>query len=417
VIGEFKRAFDVAVIPHFSSVLPGKLDVLVVIDAAILQRDMLYAIDQHVMGGGGLIVLIDPRLHMGSGSDRVSAQPSEAVDDISDLLLHWGARYVSGEVVGDEAFAAPVMDSRQHQLAFPFWLRIGDEGLVRTHPVTGAINELLFVEPGAFELTMPERASALVTTTARSGALPASAFATKVPEELARAFKSDGRQRALAVALKGPFTSAFPKPIEGAAADRHRARSTGEPAVFAVADVDWVFDAFSFQSAETSGGQAMRPLNDNAALLLNMIDFASGDPTLIAIRSRGRLARPFTRVATLLREGQQRYRNEEADIAGRIAKVEQQIAKVPEAAGVARIEQLPDEIQNRIRQLERDLVPQRKRLRELRLGMREGVETLGVRLTIVNLLAGPVLVCAFALLMRRLRRRPLIDVKAGPTES
>lgn len=416
ILSELKRAFDVAVIPHFSATLPEKLDVLVMIDATVLQRDMLYAIDQHVMGGGGLIVLIDPRLQVSSAVDRISPQPSDEINDISDLLLRWGVRYVSGEVVGDESFAAPVMDSNQHQLAFPFWLRIGAEGLGRAHAVTGVINELLFVEPGAFEITAPERAVSLVTTTARSGVLPANAFATAAPEQLARAFKSDGKQRVLAVALNGPFASAFTQPPGSPPKDRHRAQATGEPAVFAVADVDWIFDDFSMQTLENGGRAGLRPLNDNAALLQNMIDHAASDPALISIRSRGRLARPFTRVAALVREGQQRFRSEEAEIAGRIAKVEQQIARIPQTAGVARIEQLPESIQDRIRQLQRDLTPHRQQLRALRLRMREEVERLGTRLTVLNLLAGPVFAGALALLMRRLRRSSLTGIKAVPSQ-
>jgi hypothetical protein len=51
------------------------------------------------------------------------------------------------------------------------------------------------------------------------------------------------------------------------------------------------------------------------------------------------------------------------------------------------------------------MLPARTRLREIRLLMREQVESLGRRLTLFNLLAGPLLVIVLFLALRRLRRR------------
>jgi ABC-2 type transport system permease protein len=410
ILADLKRAFDVAVVPHFSAELPEGLDVLVLIDATILRREMLYAIDQHVMRGGGLIVLIDPRLQIAAGSERPTPEPSEDVNDISDLLLRWGVRYRSGEVVGDDTFSAPVMDSRRQQLLFPFWMRMREEGLAGAHPVTAAINELLLVEAGSFEITAAERVTALVSTTRRSGVLAQSSFAAQSPEQLTAALKGDGRARAAAVHIRGPLASAFAGPLDGTSGPRHVARSTGAPSVFAIADADWLFDSFSVEVQMAGGGAASRPLNDNWALFLNMVDYAGGEPALIGIRSRGRLSRPFTRVEALLREGQQRYRAEEAEVAAIIGRVDQQIARIVETAGVQRIEQLPDAIQARLQQLQKDLAPQRKRLRDLRLRMREDVDRLGIRLTALNLLSGPVLAALLWLLVRQMRQRRLISI-------
>jgi hypothetical protein len=79
---------------------------------------------------------------------------------------------------------------------------------------------------------------------------------------------------------------------------------------------------------------------------------------------------------------------------------------VLDTAGVSRAEQLPDALQAQLRGLLTDLLPARTRLREIRLLMREQVESLGRRLTLFNLLAGPLLVIVLFLALRRLRRRP-----------
>src|SRR5690606_18848252 len=83
---EVKRQYDVAISPHFADTLPEDLDALVVMDASILRSDLLYQIDQHVMAGKGLIVMIDPYARFNSGVPPVLPQPSDSINDISDLL-------------------------------------------------------------------------------------------------------------------------------------------------------------------------------------------------------------------------------------------------------------------------------------------------------------------------------------------
>ena len=404
-VSQLRQAYDLAIIPHFTPKLPDDLDVLILIDATILQRDLIYQIDQFVMGGGSLIVMMDPRLRFHPPSDVVNPEPSEEVNDISDVLSRYGVVYEGENVVGDLRLASFVVDREQRRLSYPYWLRIRRETLSDAHPVTADLNEVFFAEPGALRITAADRAVALVTTTEKAGAHERKDLAGKQPGELAGAFKAAGGKRAIAVALNGPFGSAFDTPPEKSRKQDHRTASTGSPSVFVLADVDWIFDPFSLQRAEVDGRVIVRPLNDNLTFLLNMVEYASGDPALIGIRSRGRLQRPFTRVAELFRTAQAQYRDTESELARRIAKVEGEIAKIPDAAGVERIDQLPENLQAQIRQLRNDLLPVRRALRDIRLKSRDQVDRLGRQLTILNLVAGPLLVLAFTGLIALVRRR------------
>jgi ABC-2 type transport system permease protein len=401
---ELKRGYDVVVVPHFADALPQDLDVLLVIDATVLKREMLYAIDQHVMAGHGLIVMMDPQVRFNRASNIVTPRPSAEINDISDLVLRYGARYIGTEVVGDSELSSLVVDEDQQQLAYPYWPRIRRDGLSTAHPVTADLDEITFAEPGALAL-VGEGAAAIVTTTEAAGALPREEFAGKSPQQLAARFAPGGGRRVLAAALGGPFTSAFSAAPEGMPADRFRPRSAGSAGVLVLADVDWIFDPFSVQQVRAGDQVLTRPLNDNIALLLNMVEYAAGDPALIAIRSRGHLQRPFTRVSAILHAARQEHGGEEADLARRVGKVETTIASVLETAGVSRAEQLPEAVQSQLRGLLTGLLPERTRLRELRLLMREQVESLGRRLTLFNLLAGPLLVIVLFLALRLLRRR------------
>ena len=74
---------------------------MVIIDASILRREMLYEIDQFVMRGGNLIVMIAPYVRFNRASNAVNPSPSEKTNDITDLLAKWGVRYAHEFVVGD----------------------------------------------------------------------------------------------------------------------------------------------------------------------------------------------------------------------------------------------------------------------------------------------------------------------------
>ncbi|MEQ1713728.1 MAG: Gldg family protein, partial [Hyphomicrobium sp.] len=411
VLEEIKRSYDVAVVPHFADALPDGLDAVVVIGAAILKRDMLYALDQHVMAGKGLIVLVDPYARFNSASDVVVPQPSDEVNDVSDLLLRYGVRFELDAVVGDAGLASSVTGADARQISYPFWLRIGREQLSPAHSVSANLNELLFAEPGALISDgVRGRAgsmTALVTTGAASGALARTRAAGQSAEALAAMFVPDGKPRVLAAALDGPFDSAFPGPPAEPSGVAHLARSTGPAGVFAVADMDFIFDPMALQEVVTGDSRHARPLNDNIAFLLNMIECATGDPRLLAIRSRGTLQRPFTRVSQLLAAAQHRYRDQEARLLGAIGKVEGDVRKVTELAGVKDVSELPLAIRQKITTLLAALQPHRRELRQIRLGMREDIDRLGARLTMLNLAAGPLVAFAFAIAARWTRRRRL----------
>lgn len=414
VLEEVKRSYDVAIVPHFADALPEGLDAVVVIGATILKREMLYALDQHVMRGKGLIVLVDPFARFNSASDTVVPQPSEEINDISDLLLRYGVRFEPDSVVGDAKLASPVTGADARQISYPFWIRIGRDQLSSAHSVSANLNELLFAEPGALTITpAAQRArnvTALVTTSEGSGALARASASGKSAEEIAALFVADGKPRTLAAAIDGPFESAFAAP-PGNIAAAHAARSTGPAGVFAVADMDFIFDPMAFQEVVTGDRRHARPLNDNIAFLLNMIEYATGDPRLLAIRSRGTLQRPFTRVAQLLAASQSRYRDQESRLLAAISKVEGDIRKVVEVAGVKEVSELPPAIREKITALLSALQPHRRELRQIRLGMREDVDRLGVRLTLINLAAALVFALLFALAARFARVRRLRSIR------
>ena len=394
VLADLRARSDLAVVPYFADGLPDDLDVLLVIGATVLKRSMLGSIDRFVAGGGTIVVLVDPFVRFNRASQRTRPAPSGELNDITDLLAAFGFRFDVGEVVGDETFAAPVSIGGAGASGYPFWIRVPEGGLAQSHPVTGALRELLFAEPGALEIEAGRGIVPLAFTSGRSGVLSRERFADSTPEALASEFAAGAQSRVLAAYASGPFTSA----VTGTPGD-------GAARVFAVADVDWIFDPFSVEVADAAGETLTRPINDNRAFLLNMVEFGGGAAPLAQIRTRGRLRRPFTRIERLFREGEADTREELAELARRIAEGERHIEKLTAASGTASPGRLRGEISEVVTDIRRSLLPLRHREREIRARIRAGVEALQAQVIAVNFGAPVVLAALLAGIVRWRRRR------------
>ena len=392
-LAELRARSDLAVVPYFADALPDGLDVLLVIDATVLKSSMLRSIDRFVAGGGTLIVLVDPFARFNRASRATHPSPSEQLDDITDLLAAFGFHFDAGRVVGDESFAAPVSIGGAGASGYPFWVRVPESGLAAAHPVTGALRELLFAEPGSLEVDAAGDFVPLAFTSARSGELARERFAGAAPAALASEFVAGDESRVLAAYAPGPFMSAVDG-TEGEAGAR----------VFVVADVDWIFDPFSVEVADAAGETLTRPINDNRAFLLNMVEFGGSAASLAQIRTRGRLRRPFTRFEELFREGEADTREELAEIARRIAQGERHIEKLTAASGATAPAQLRGEVAEMVTEIRRGLLPLRHREREIRARIRAGVDELQARVIAANF-GAPVALAALLAGMVRWRRR------------
>ena len=393
-LAELRARNDLSAVPYFADALPGGLDVLIAIDASLLKRSMLRSIDRFVARGGALIVLIDPFVRLNQASGQTRPAPSDALDDITDLLAAFGFRFDVGEVVGDASFAAPVSIGGVGAAGYPFWIRAPESALASSHPTTSALRELLFAEPGALDIDAARGVVPLVVTSARAGVLARERFPGAAPGALASEFAPGGGARVLAAYASGPFPSA----ITGAAGAR-------QARVFVVADVDWILDPFAVAAADESGRALTRPINDNHAFLMNMVTFGSGAAPLAEIRSRGRLRRPFTRIEALFQAGEAHTRDELSQLARAIAQGEDHLEKLIAQSGDASPERLRGELAHTITELRQRLLPLRRRERELRAQIRTGVDALQARVIAVNFAAPTALAAALAGLVAWRRRR------------
>jgi ABC-type uncharacterized transport system involved in gliding motility auxiliary subunit len=152
------------------------------------------------------------------------------------------------------------------------------------------------------------------------------------------------------------------------------------------------------------GQTAAKPINDNLAFAANSLDFLSGSPDLISIRGKGNSVRPFVVVERMEAAANEKY---EQQLTGLEAQLNDVQAKLTDLQGkkseTGRLVASP-EVTKAIEDFQKQEARLRGERRDIRRALRENIDALGHRLLAVNVLASPLLVCAFGLWFRRSRR-------------
>ena len=401
ILEELKSQYDVTVIPQFADVLPGDIDVLIVIDTPILRRGMLVAIDKHISSGSGALLLVDPHQRMNEANASLAVQASEEgeINTLGDLLSSYGLEMANDKIVGDDLNPSLVRSSSGKAYPFPYWMELGKNNISRNHPVSSLLNKLLFADAGHFEITDENQiVHSIVYTSAETAELSKYEIKKQSAEQLAANFAPGSHPpRNLVVYIDGPIEQAF--------ADGEVEVGSRNASLFAVSDADWIYNGYSITEAQVGGATMPRPINDNFSLFLNIVEYLAGDERLMAIRSRGNPVRSFERVEEMLNEARRTYREREADYLAQISKAESSIAEVMQMTGAASREQLPDDLRQQVMQLQALAYPIKRNLRTLRQRMRKDVRALFRNIVIFNIAVGPILVIGVNALLRWRRRQ------------
>ena len=401
ILEELKSQYDVTVIPQFADVLPGDIDVLIVIDTPILRRGMLVAIDKHISSGSGALLLVDPHQRMNEANASLAIRASEEgeINTLVDLLSFYGLEMAGDKIVGDDLNPSLVRSSSGKAYPFPYWMELGKNNISRNHPVSSLLNKLLFADAGHFEITDENQiVHSIVYTSAETAELSKYEIKKQSAEQLAANFAPGSHPpRNLVVYIDGPIEQAF--------ADGDVEVESRNASLFAVSDADWIYNGYSMTEAQVGGATMPRPINDNFSLFLNIVEYLAGDERLMAIRSRGNPVRSFERVEEMLNEARRTYREREADYLAQISKAESSIAEVMQMTGAASREQLPDDLQQQVMQLQALAYPIKRNLRTLRQRMRKDVSALFRNIVIFNIAVGPILVIGVNALLRWRRRQ------------
>ncbi len=406
VYEQLGQLFDIETIDWGADSLPDNIDLLLMVHPKDLSDLMLYQLDQFVLGGGRLIVFLDPfaESDRGNPNDPMAMMQAGSTSNLGPLLDSWGVSFDTGRVIGDLQYGVGTSQSRHIGI-----LSVPADGLNSEDVVSADLQAVNFSSTGW--LAPVEGAStrfeALVQSSENAAPLDASRlrFLTD-PAELMKGFNPTGDRYALAVRLSGPARSAFDPPDADAQSASHRAESNESGiTVMLFADTDLLTDRLWVQKQPFMGQNLVSAFADNGTLVVNAADNMVGNRDLIGIRTRLSSSRPFDRVSELQVEAERSYLATEERLQQELADTERKLTELQMAKGESELLVLSDEQQAEIDRFMDRKLEIRKELRQVQHDLQRDIDRLGTRLKLINIAFIPVLVMIAALLYALQRRR------------
>jgi ABC-type uncharacterized transport system involved in gliding motility auxiliary subunit len=434
-VQELKSTYDVEEIQPDQATLPEGLDVLALIHPKNLSDGMQYAIDQYVMRGGHVIAFVDPFCETEQASmQQMGMQQRMQTDTASNLprlFESWGIALESGqestdvptgksdskpEIVADPSLGIKARVSGGQVDDVIVWLGLTKDNCNKSEIVTNGLDNLMYIDGGAIKKVTNSNditVTPLLTSTSKAGMVNDMMMRLGNVSQLKNEYKPDTTAKNLAVMITGKFKTAFPdgQPAAKDGAEKPKestlAASEKPATIIVVADVDMISDSYSVQVSNFFGQNIVQTLNDNQRFAGNAVEFLTGSQELIALRSRGRSQRPFTRVKSLETAAQDRYREEEKGLEAKLDEANRRLTELERGEG-GKNRVLDQAYAAEVKKFRDEQVGTRRKLREVRRILREDIETLGARVKFINIALLPIGITLASLILamtKSLRRR------------
>lgn len=386
VVSELKKISSVEKLEQNIESIPEQIKVLVLHHPKDLPENTLKAIDRFVRKSGRLIVLVDPFSRFDLDRQYQTNNPEKSISsNIEKLFKAWEIEFDSSKVVGDLKFPTQI-NSAGDSISFPFFIQVGKSGLNKDSIITNNLKQLIITEPGSIRLRAgsSHRLEPLLETSTSTGTVQAE-VARLGPNAMRQKTTSEKNSFTLAALVRGKFKSAFSDEKLSKTEDE----SNTENVVLVIGDTDFIADQNSVQRVQFANQIVLRHVNDNIRFFINSVEFLGGSEDLISIRSRSRVLRPFEKLVEIQEAAQSKWKSEEEAIQKALTETQR---KLQEMQG-ARIEDnkliLTSEQQAEIEKFRNQESRMRKKLRDVRKNLREDIEQLGRRLTILNMTIVP----------------------------
>jgi ABC-type uncharacterized transport system involved in gliding motility auxiliary subunit len=410
---QLAELFEIEPVDAQAGELPTDLDLLLLVHPKALAPDLLYSIEQFVLGGGSLVAFLDPfaEADQGDPNDPMARMQAGSSSDLGSLLAAWGVVFERGRAVGDLQYGIGSGPNRHIGI-----LSVPAEGMNEGDIVSADLEVVNFSSAGWFE---PAEGAAtqwdvLVRSSENAAPMDTSRFRfLSNPADLLDGFNPTGERFALAVRVSGPANASLEAP-EGLA-DAHRAAAAEDGiSVLLFADTDLLTDRLWVQRQPFFGQDVISAFADNGSLVVNAVDNMLGNRDLISIRTRANSARPFERVDELRVAAERAYRDTEERLQLELEETERRLSDLQAAKGEGELTIISDEQQAEIQRFMDRRLQIRRELRQVQHDLQRDIDRLGSRLKLLNIALVPaiVLLLAIAYDVRRRRRQDRAGAKA-----
>ncbi|MGE0225788.1 MAG: Gldg family protein [Acetobacteraceae bacterium] len=416
-----RQTNTVKTVPTDAQVIDPDIEVLLVAQAQNLSEATQYAIDQFVMRGGRLMVMVDPWSEaMASTPSPTGQPPTDASSNLKKLFDAWGIEFDPTRVVGDLTGAWRVRaspDERLQSVNYVAWFNIRD-GLNHDDPATVDLTQVTVASAGALKKAESAQVefTPLLSSSPRSGMIPVEQVKMPQPAKILADFKPEGGPRVIAARVRGVLKSAFSGPPDLPADQKrpenfpaYKAQTDGPANLVLVADSDILADRFWVRIADFFGHQTMTPFADNGPFVANLVGTLSGGDALIGLRSRGDTNRPFVLVNEIQSDAEARFRQTEQALQKHLEDVEKQLRTLRSGTGEGADRKaepvITAEQRAAIDDARRDIVETRQKLRAVQLDLNREISALETSLRLFNIVLVPAILAILAIILGLIQRR------------
>lgn len=421
IMKQIREIFDVRFISRQTLDIPPDIDVLMLVNPKKFNEETLYAIDQHVMRGGNLIVLIDPfsEVEVALGEVPYTIRP-----DLDRLFKTWGVSFDPVKFVADMELARTAShteDEKSMQLKFPPWIGLNEHYLSPEDPITGTLSSVNLAYAGHFNITKEIEdltATPLMFSSKESQLLNNTQGLSPDPAAMQRLFRAGGRNYILGLRLKGTPESAFDKaPTRNFLKQRpeaHIEKAVRPVNIILIADSDFLADKYWTNKSKLLGVEQTYPFAGNGDLIVNALDNLSGAASLIDLRSKADWRRPFTVLEEMALKANRQYREQETKLYTELTAAQERLQKLTETSSMKNQELLTREDMAEIQMLQERVIALRSALRSVQNILTSNITALQSFLIMLNVAFVPGLLVIIALFVAwRRRARRVSQIKKG----
>ena len=401
------------------------VDTLAVIHPVGFPEKTLFAVDQYLMKGGHLVVLVDPHT-LSDVKSRGGFESSSPDNGFKKLMDKWGVEAPKHLFAGDKYLSGIGQVNRhrgpQRLLAL---LNCNSKCSDRyKDPISSGVNKATFVYPGVLRKKDVEGTTAtpILSTSEKGNSYTAQARELNNPSRLWDSFSEGTQPVVLAHKIIGQFKTAFPEGIKvekekGNDEDKDKeksptellTKSPKESAIIVFSDVDFISDNFAFKQSFFGPSIA----NNNSTLFLNAIEALSGDVNLMSVRSKGRINRSFDVIEDIEFEAEKKTEAKVKEINASIARFQSELNQLGRKANEGNIAILQNEGFKKKKKLVKKIALLKKELRSVKREGREKIETIGKIFQYINTLLGPLLVIFVGVCYSKRRKRRMGQSVSG----
>lgn len=405
-INELKGDYTLRQIPLDTDKIDKNVKLLILIHPHGISNRAQFAIDQFVLRGGRLIAFLDPFNITATRSHRNRMMPMarDSSSTLSKLLPAWGVSFDTTNVVADLNDQMQIRQPNGQAQQMPAFLDLTPGGLNTNDVITSTLHDIWLPLAGTFSGTPTSGLKETVLMKSTGDAEKTDAMmASMSGENILKNFKTTGVEYPLAIQLTGKFKTAFPdgEPTEGTNAVAKSAKwlkkSAKPTSVILVGDADMLADDFALRKQDTPFGTLEMELNDNLSFALNAVEQLSGDSNLIAIRSRGVVNRPFTRIKKMQAAAEAKYEGQIKGLQQSLSETEERLSQLQRGKSQNQRFILSPEQQTELQNFRKKEAQVKASLKQTQKDLRHDIVSLETRIEWWNIAAMPALVSAFGL--------------------